>query len=727
MQKIISCFHLDCIEVDGETFGFPPQLLGYASDVDGIELGPIGASTVDLIPHLPIEKVIHDAKDTLMRASSISNADLMTVSRLFSSHGIFRSEAKPLSVHVDPHSHGHHRHMVSSDFPQSALSLVMQMIDKELVEMCLCAPIDLDELGGAVKHADTAVNNIGKSGSESAHSHTLLDSPSGQDIGLAVGATYFALFGLYFGYLNIKNGKERLEKLKPYFERVTQIVASLKVAVDQLDKSNPARSVMLAELDNMRAYLGEIRKSQVDGGFQIGVGAAMAGGSGAVIGSLFLASLTPVSSIFFATYGLAHVAKYSTLMGRAMKAEYTLNHDGDGGDHDALKRVLEPFLHEKYKIYAGLIGCFSAFTASSVMLSVGTLAGGALVGGPIGLGVASGVLIGTALTAAYLNNVSANRFAPKNQDYQSSRLLWGSQQSVASRMAACADLKNIAGSFEKAAPAPRTVSCLNRLKCAGYWTGTVLTLGTLPKFSTTVRDFKTRYDVSKSRIQDDARKDLVTAYCNRLIETSEEEILSIGKDIQSLIHSINHMDDSYSPGLKKIMVLQLVLKQLACDKIKDEVSKARYITSSIGSLPGIAYSEFLKLTHMDTHYVETLEVLKSSGMISDHHRTQATLETSPALSYLGKCGHSHGDAHQNKCSHHHDHGHAHHHTDHSEKPFEISYDLAEAVENSYEAKHYLAAFDYVIKNDLKRQMDEQWVKRGNHLETLVILSKAERQ
>lgn len=708
MKKIISLSKLDCL-VEDEEFVFGK------TDIDGIELGPIhSGSTENSSIHTPIQQVIESAIDRLLSEDSILTEHLNTITSSFCSAGVFRDEGKPLSVHVDPHAHGHHRHMVSSDFPQSALSLIMQTIDKELVEMCLCAPIDLDELGGAVKHAETAVGSLGSSSSEAVHSHTILDHPSGADIGLAVGATYFALFGLYFGCLNIKNGYERLHKLHPYLEKVTMIVDQLEKVITQMPKDNPARLVMGSELKNMKAYLGEIQKSRVDGAFQMGTGVGMAGGSGAVIGSLFLATLTPVASIFFATYGLAHVAKYSILLGRSVTADYRLRHS-DNRNHDPIKAALDPFLHEKYKIYTGLIGCFSAFTASSVILSVGTLAGGALVGGPIGLGVSSAVLVAAALSAAYLNNVSANRFAPKNQDYQTSRLLWGNPQNVASRMVACRELRDIAGSFSSAPSASRHVKPMDHVKCFGYWTGTVATLGTLPKFSTKVRDFKTRYDVSRSLIKDDARQTLVKQYCNRLISSSEEEVGLLTVDIKQLIESINIIPKTPAyEHLRKILVMQLVLKQLACDKLKDEISKAKYVTLSLNCFPGVAYSEFLKLTHMDVKFIETLEVMKVSGKVSDQHRTQVDIEHSHSLSYLGGCGHSHSSHKKHHTPHHHDY--------HSqEKPFEISYDLQDAIGNTQESQTYLAAFDFVIKKDLKTQMDEQWVKRGNHLETMILL------
>jgi hypothetical protein len=353
------------------------------------------------------------------------------------------------------------------------------------------------------------------------------------------------------------------------------------------------------------------------------------------------------------------------------------------------------------------------------------LGGASLAGGPIGLGVASGLLVASALGAAYLNNVSANRFAPKNQDYQSSRLLWGAPENVASRMAACAELRDIAGQFGKVKPGKRQVKVMDHVKCFGYWAGTVATIGTLPKFSSTVRDFKTKYDVSRSLIQDQDRQKLVARYCDTLIKSNQDEITSLEDDIKTMTEAINHLtDDGLSQQVKGLLLKQLVLKQLAHDKLQHEVGQAQYIKLSLMSMPGVAYSEFLKLTHMDVTFVETMDVLRKGHQISDAHRKETMLESSEPLKYLGQCSHRHKHKHKHHHQDHHGHGHHcdHHHHSHK-KPFEITYDFSDACQNDNEKNRYLSAFDYVVNTNLQKEMDEQWVKRGNHLEAWLLLNR----
>jgi hypothetical protein len=869
MKKIVAVVKQDIKGEDVE-FGFP-----------GEQFGESNTDTHFSTPK-SIDEIIKDSVQLLSSMPNITQEKLKEVSDLFQKSGIFRGEGTPISVHVDPHSHGHHTHKVAKDFPQAALSLLMNIIDKELIELCLCAPIDLDELGGAVKHAETAAQSI-STNSDSSHSHTLLNSPSDADIGLAVGASYFAVFGLYFGYMNVTNGADRLKQLKPYFERVSKIIDSLDTAIGNLDSENPAKKIMTNELDNMKAYLSEIKKSRVEGKAQVASGVTMLGGSGALIGSFFLAELTPFSSIFFALYGALHVGKYSALLARTVAADHTKC-------DPEIKAALDSFQEGKYNVYSALIGTFTIFTASSVLLTVGAFGGAALVGGPIGLGVASGLLVASALVAAYLNNVSANRFAPKNQDYQSSRLLWGAPENVAARMVACAELRDIAGQFGKAKPGKRHVKVMDHVKCFGYWAGTVATIGVLPKFSSTVRDFKTKYDVSRSLIADQDRQELVARYCDTLIKSNQEEMTSLEGDINTMTEAINHLtDDELSQKVKELLLKQLVLKQLAHDKLQHEVAQAQYIKRSLHSMPGVAYSEFLKLTHMDVAFVETMDVLRKGHKISDEFRTETKLESSEPLKYLGQCSHSHkpegkhkhkkpkhgkhngvhpqpmpvhhhgpncshphqseekgaqgiplkpiapmaslshphGDHCAHGCSHsqpsvegvpdpvallneffwsqmglafppldlrpelrpelqrkygfgpsnipgisesstdatsrpaptvsapamahphleapptakvntyvdhsesdctahedHHEHGHHcdHHHHSH-EKPYEITYRFADACHSDTEKNRYLAAFDYVVNTNLRKEMDEQWVKRGNHLEAWLLLNR----
>jgi len=832
MKKIVAVVKHD-IEVDDSKYGFPEE--------------KFGESTTDThgSPPKSINEIIKSSIQLLSGMPTVTQNELKVVSDLFQKSGMFRGEGTPISVHVDPHSHGHHKHMVAKDFPQAALSLLMNIIDQELIELCLCAPIDLDELGGAVKHAETAAQSI-STNSDSSHSHTLLNSPSAADIGLAIGASYFAVFGLYFGYMNVANGADRLTQLKPYFERVSKVIDSLDTAIRNLDPKDPAKKIMTNELDNMKAYLSEIKKSRLEGVAQVASGVTMLGGSGALIGSFLLAQLTPVSSIFFALYGALHVGKYSALLARTVAADHTKC-------DPKIKAALDSFQEGKYSVYTALIATFTTFTASSVLLTVGALGGAALAGGPIGLGVASGLLVVSALVAAYLNNVSANRFAPKNQDYQSSRLLWGAPENVAARMAAYAELRDTARQFGKAKPGKRHVKVIDHLKCFGYWAGTVATIGVLPKFSSKVRNFKTKYDVSRSLIQDQDRQVLVEKYCNTLIKSNHDEMTSLKCDMETMMESINQLkNDDLSQKVKELLLKQLVLKQLAHDKLHHEVSKAEYIKRTLKSMPGVAYSEFLKLTHMDVAFVETMDVLRNGHKISDPYRTETKLESSEPLKHLGKCSHSHKpeakDKHKHKhnhgkrndvhpqptpvhhhgpncghshksedkraqgiplmpiapkasilhphgdhcadgCSHsqpsaegvtdpaalfneffwsqmglafpqtdlrpafkqkygldssnipgisesytdatsrpahedHHGHGHhcAHPHHDH-EKPDEITYHFADAFKDDKEKDKYLAAFDYVVKTKLRTEMDEQWVKRGNHLEAWLLLNR----
>jgi hypothetical protein len=280
-------------------------------------------------------------------------------------------------------------------------------------------------------------------------------------------------------------------------------------------------------------------------------------------------------------------------------------------------------------------------------------------------------------------------------------------------MAACLDLRDIASSFDKATPGKRYVKKMDHLKCAGYWAGTIVTLGTLPKFSKTAREFKVRYDVSKSCVQDSARQKLVRDYCDRLKVVSEAELKSVESDISTLLESINEIpQENVIPHLKEMLIKQLVVKQLAADKLKDEISKCEYICLTLSTLSGVAYSEFLKLTHMDVNFIETMELMRSAKHISDAHQSENMLKESRSLGYMGGCGHDHAH-HGHQCSHH-------HHEDHAKAPSirEVTYNLQDAVSTD-ESDQYLSAFDYVVKTHLAKQMDEQWVKRGNHLETMI--------
>jgi len=666
--------------------------------------------------------IINDAITQLSDASEITLETLEGISRLFHDHHLFQPiNGDSLTVHQNAKIHGHHPDVVSIDHPKAALSIIMNTIDKHLIEKCLCAPIDLDELGGAIRHLESAVNSLNNPETGS-HSHTILDHPSGLDIGFAVASTYFALFGIYFGILNIKNSHERLTRLNDYQQKVSDIIDNLEKATRQIPQDQTeTKHIMSAELKNMRTYLSEIEKSKNEAKIQIGVGATMAGGSGAIIGSLFLATMTPISTILFSLYGLAHVGKFSLYLGQTLNANHKLKHTENS---EALKKTLKPFFKEKYKVYSGLIGCFSSFTAASVTLSVGALAGATAVGGPAGLATAALVLITAALSAAYLNNVSANRFAPKNQDHKASRLLWGSPTCVSSSMEAYRELRDIAQSTSKKKRKPNTLKWKDYAKCGLYWCGTIATLGTLPKFFSKASAFKTRFDVSRSQIHDLDRRELMTKFCKKLIENASIEQAQIEEDIKSLIKTINTLTEpSLEDGTKELLIKQLTLKQLALNKHKNESEKATYIIENIDLNPGAAYTEFLRLTHMDVHFVQKLEIMKKSKHISETNISKTPLTHSESLSYLGDCGHSHGPGRVSKffkrifrknrihpIS-----------TAPTPKAFEISINIQKALQHATDASVYKAVLDHVIKTDLVKEMDEQWIKRGNHLQALLLL------
>jgi len=646
---------------------------------------------------------------------------LSEVSKFLSKNGAFRVNDFTLKVHIGD-KHGHHRHRVASDFPTASLSLVMHAIDKELIELCLCAPVDLDELGGAVSHVEHAVNSLDNP-SDGGHA-SVLDDPSASHVGFAVGAIYLAIFGIYFGLLNVRNGQERVQKLMPYREKVEKLIARLETIASRDDRCD---AMIKTELSNMKAYLDQINLSVKDGRFQSGSGAALTFSSASVIAATFVSALSPMATIGFSIYGAAHVAKYSTLLAKTVSADRALKRSDQ--DLEEIRRVMRPFLDQKYKVYGSLITCFGVFTGSSTVLTAGILAGASAVGGPVTLAVVASMLVGSALAAAYLNNVSANRFAPKNQDYHHSRLLWGNANCVASRMAACSDLKAVASEFGRAprikSPFRFKETLTDKVKLAGYWAGTVATMGVLPKFVAPIRDFKTRYDVSHSRITQDKRHELITRYCDRVLEMSEKEMPFIESDIADLTGSISQLSEE---SVKKLLSLQLVLKLMLRDKLVHEIDCASAIKTKLANAPGEAYADFLKLTHMDEQFSDTMEtVFKGSKKVTDSYRTETKLEAkSVPLSYMGGCGHSHkghshkghsheGHSHEghSHCSHSHDHG------------VEVAYDFAGVMSGGSEGlkARYEAVFDRVVGADLKRHLDEEWVKRGHHLQSVMLSQK----